>query len=60
MTYVGATKDMQRTPMAISTTECSMKYNYATEGNSSSEFQKAQDQYIIKCAKDHFRIWLTY
>jgi len=58
--YVGATKDMQRTTMAITTTECNMKNNYVTDGNSSSAFQNAQDQYITKCAKNRFRICLTY
>ena len=59
MLYVGATKDMQRTPMVINTTECNMKYNYATEGNSSSAFQNAQDQYIIKCADIYIYISLN-
>ena len=60
MLYTGATKKMQITPMVTTTTEYNIKYNYATEGNFSSAFQNAQGQYIIKCGKDLFRIWLTY
>jgi hypothetical protein len=45
MLYIGANKEMQKTPLAITTTECNVKCNYSTNGNFKSASQNSQDHH---------------